>query len=178
MSGKEAEGRRVLLGLASRALIPLRVKEVAMLNLAQLSLRGADLKQALAYFEGIQRPKSRAPALVGSALVHALMGKYGAAERRLRDLTNLPGARYYQEQVDEVRLLIRLRRDGEEEAFELGERLSSPANGDLFRGLMLVVVLRLQRDLHVLDWAEDDLTERLKASGMLDIIPELKELPE
>ena len=177
-SGESGPGQALLRSLASKRLAPVSVKEGASLNLANLALRLGDLSAALSYFERVRRPSRRAPALIGSALAHALLAKYGGAERRLRDITQLPRARDYQHQVDEVRLLIMLRRDGELAAFEFGERLSGGSSGDVFRGLMMVVIQRLEKDLQLWDWSDDGLADRLHASGLVDVIPELRELPE
>ena len=176
--GKVSDGGALLRTLAVRALAPVSVKESAALNLAHLALRTGQLSVALTYFEQVRRPSRRAPALVGSALANTLLGRYGAAERRLRDITKLPRARDYLPQVDEVRLLVALRRDGPLAAFEFGKRLGSPANGDLFRALMMVAIQRLERDFELLDWADDGLADRLHDSGLVDVIPELRELPE
>lgn len=174
---ENVRGRRILEGLGTGVLVPARLKSIARLNVAQLALRGGELQQALALFQGVRGPKSRAAALVGSALTQALLGRYGAAEVSLRGLARLSGARDYQSQIDEIRLLVALRRDGEEAAFELGQRISSPNDGDVFRALMVVIISRLERNVQLLEWGEDGLVERLFLAGMPDIITELNELP-
>jgi hypothetical protein len=170
-------GRAILERLGTGLLVPMRIKAIARLNVAQLALRGGELQQALALFQGVRRSKSRCAALIGSALAQALLGRHGAAEVSIREISRLAGSRDYTNQIDEIRLLIALRRDGDEAAFKLGQRLSSPTNGDVFRGLMGVAIARLERDVELYEWAEDGLLERLALAGMLDIIPELRELP-
>jgi hypothetical protein len=174
---ENVRGRGILEGLGTGVLVPARLKSIARLNVAQLALRGGELQQALALFQGVRRPKSRAVALVGSALTQTLLGRYGAAEVTLRELSRLPGARELQSQIDEIRLLVALRRDGEVKAFELGQRLSSPNNGDVFEALLVVIVSRLERNVPVMDWGQEEVFARLSLAGMPEIIAELQELP-
>lgn len=112
-------------------------------------------------------------AQTGVALIRVLRGDFAGAERAVGAASG--AGRGVQSELQGVRLLLVLRRDGAPAAVELAERLHSDASGSLFLGVFAAAC----RATHQVDRSRDLLgrgvAEALAASGLDRVIPEVGE---
>lgn len=131
--GETERARRALEGL-ERGLLPTRpVREMARLNLGLLAIHSGDLDDGAVWF---QRAGGSAHAATGLALIRAVQGVFPEAEALIGVATRAKDARHAQAEIDGVRLLLVLRRDGAAEARRVGERLNGPGAGAFFHAVL------------------------------------------
>ncbi|MBT3221588.1 MAG: hypothetical protein HN348_21110 [Proteobacteria bacterium] len=152
-------------------------RTAAWMNLGVLSVQRGDLPSALYWYELIDSGEAtRAFATVGRALVKVLQDEFDEGERLLLEAMTGSASRVIQTQADEVRLLLVLRRDGAEEARQLGERLLGPGAGSLFLGVLAAARARsgdMPGARSLLDSGAED---SLRATGLGKVVPEIREL--
>jgi tetratricopeptide (TPR) repeat protein len=156
--------------LASRA-----SRAGASLNLALLALHRGDVDDAERWYVAAGAGAGAPWAATGLALCAVLRGRYDDAEQHLADAIARGRDRGVLREVDGVRALMVLRRDGAEAAAELGDRLISPEAGLLLRGVVAAARRRLGdsegADVALGGLGRDDLV----ASGLAVAVPEIAE---
>jgi Flp pilus assembly protein TadD len=174
VTGDRVRAERVWGRLARAWWVTRSGRDQAALNLGLLSLQGGDLDQAEHWYRLPRSPRAGAFAAAGLALVLVLRGRLEEAEALL--VRASAGGRATQSEVDGVRLLLVLRRDGPGEARALGERLFGPDAGLLFLGV-LATARRGDGDPAGAAqlWAVG-LGEALARSPLTGVVPELTEL--
>jgi hypothetical protein len=173
-SGQSTAAVRRLGGLWGGWWATRAARDVASLNLGLLAVRDHDLDGAVRWYERVPGRSAAFPhAAVGLAFVRVAMNQLPQAEELLH-LALSRGGRVIHDEVDEVRLLLVMRRDGASAARELGERILGPSSGAMFRGLLAVARRRdgdpgAASELH--DASVDDMAERMRG-----IVPELADV--
>jgi len=131
--GEPERARRALEGL-ERGLLPTRpVREMARLNLGLIAIHAGDLDSAAIWF---QRAGSSAHAATGLALVRAVQGAFHESEALIGVAGRAKDWRHAHAEIEGVRLLLVLRRDGASEARLAGERQIGPDAGSLFQAVL------------------------------------------
>ena len=150
----------------------------AQLNLGLLALRDGDLEMAARWYELPARShkgKVGAFACSGLALVRTLQGRWSEAEAFLHK-AQTRGRGALQPEVDGVRLLMVLRRDGAIEAREMGERLLALNSGSVFCAALAISREQTGHPDEARDLLEGGIGAGLRASGIVALMPELEEL--
>ena len=111
-------------------------RSIATLNLGYVELEAGQLDKALVCFESVRHERVEAQARVGQALCLVKKGLWERAEAALQAAYLPTGGRPKQHELDGVRLLLLLHRDGSEVAREVGEPLLTGQVGELFRGVL------------------------------------------
>ena len=152
-------------------------RTASWMNLGVLSVQRGDLPSALYWYERIDSGETTtAFATVGRALVKVLQNEFEEGEQLLLQAMTGTASRIVQTQADEVRLLLVLRRDGAEEARQLGERLLGPGAGSLFLGVLAAARARGGDTLGARTLLDGGAEESLRATGLSKVVPELHEL--
>jgi len=169
-----ARARRLWDRLARAWWAPRSGRDQAALNLGLLSLQDGDLEQAARWYRVPHHPRASAFAAAGLALVLVLQGRFEEAEPLL--VSASAGGRATQAEVDGVRLLLVLRRDGPAEARSLGERLVGPDAGLLFLGVLATARRQAGDSAGVALLWDAGLGDALARSPLTTVVPELSEL--
>lgn len=111
-------------------------------------------------------------AQTGTALVRVLKGDYANAEVAMAAASS--ATRAVQGEVDGVRLLLTLRREGWPGAVELGERLRSDASGSLFLGVLAAAYRDAGRMDDAADVLSAEVEQAIASSGLDHAISELR----
>jgi ATP/maltotriose-dependent transcriptional regulator MalT len=152
------------------------VRSMAALNLGFIALTQQRLDDAAHWYNRANRGRDRALACTGLALVRALQGDSDEAERQLTRAGKSGEGRHAQAEIDGVRLLVALRRDGAEEAARLGDRLRNPNSGGLFLGLLACAHARQGNEASAKEVLEEHAAREMIDSVFGDVVPELREL--
>lgn len=136
--GRDDDARERLERIHASVWTPRSGRAQAALNLGLLCLQAGELDDAARWYARPRRGRARAFAQTGLALVHALQGQLDASEEALAQAMATGAGRAIQGEVDAVRLLVVLRREGPAAARPLGEQLVGPGAGALFLGLLAV----------------------------------------
>jgi hypothetical protein len=155
---------------------PRAVREMAALNLGLIALLSGELDTAAACYERGGARRGKALAATGLALVLALRGDTSTADDLLRRAASGTEARSAQAEIDGVRLLVALRRDGAGEAAALAERLWTPGAGSLFLALRAAARWQSGDREGARTLASDPAVQDALASGFVEVIDELRML--
>jgi hypothetical protein len=170
--GDAAMAREALSDLAAALWCPPTPRAQAHLFLAVLDLRDGDVNAARTRYERADRGRVRPSARLGRALVAVVDGRYDEAAGWLVDAQS--GGRSLQREIDGVRLLLVLRRDGPAAARDFGRRLLGPDSGPLFRGALAVALQQVGEAEAAFDLADDALRRSLVEAGLGVALPELQ----
>ncbi len=175
--GEIGSARTQLQTLHQSAWASKAVKDMSALNLGLLALWEGRLEEAASWYERAGALRGQALAASGLALIQVLQDKVDIGEQTLRRAIEVADGMSAQSEIDGVRLLIVLRREGAQEAAFLGERLWSPGGaGGLFLGL-LASARGTAGDLNGMhDLLADPLVQDAIHSGLGDVVPELRAL--
>lgn len=143
----------------------------AHLNLGLAELLNRDLDAAEHHYAQVHNGRAASFAQTGTALVRTLRGDYTRAEQAIAAAST--GTRSAQGEVDGVRLLLVLRRDGPAHAVVLGERLLSPQSGSLFLGTLAAAYRQVGRDADSQKVLDDGVASAIVASGLDYAVEEL-----
>ncbi|MFT6142295.1 MAG: hypothetical protein ACJATT_000395 [Myxococcota bacterium] len=173
----QASGNREQARLAWRTLVknPLCTKPgrvQAHLNLGLAELINGELADAEHHYAQVSHGHAAPFAQTGTALVRVLKGDYAGAETAIAAASS--ATRAVQGEVDGVRLLLTLRRDGPDAAIELGFRLRNEASGSLFLGVLAAAYRTRERHEDAADVLTAEVEQALVASGLDHVISELK----
>lgn len=135
-AGRVGEAKRRLMQIEAAVWWTRSVRSMAALNLGLMSVSAGDFEEAGQWYARAAEGKARALAWTGLSLVRALQLRFGEAEDLLHRASATGEGRHAQAEIDGVRLLIVLRRDGAEDARQLGERIWGTAPGGLFLALL------------------------------------------
>ena len=108
----------------------------ARLNLGFFALQRGALDEAASWYLLATTGASAGFSASGLALIRVLQGKFAEAESCLASAAGSRAGKALQGEIDGVRLLLILRKDGPEAARELGDRLTGPGMGSLFLGIL------------------------------------------
>lgn len=153
-----------------------RGRTLARLNLGMLALTSGDLERAARFYTQVTDPVAVPMAHAGMALVRTLQDRLDDAEQLVLEALNGPGSEGVQGQLDAVRLLLTLRKEGSASARSLGETLHTLEAGELFRGLFALSLLREGAVDTARTIADDHLLVALEESGWRQVVPEIAEL--
>ncbi len=174
-SGDVDAARRAFLAVADGWWITATARAMAQLNLGLLALQDGDLVMAERWYRLPAKGKTGAFAASGLALVHVLNGRYELAQDTLHKATSLGGASL-QVEVDGVRLLLVLEREGPEAAYELGERLLAPNSGGLFCAALAVARHQTGRREEARELVDAGVGDAILASGIDRWVPGFHEV--
>ncbi len=146
----------------------------AHLNLGLAELINGQLATAEHHYSRVSHGHAAPFAQTGTALVRVLKGDYAGAEAAIGAASS--ATRAVQGEVDGVRLLLTLRRDGHDAAIELAERLRSPASGSLFLGVLAASYRAASRAEDAADVLTAEVEQAVASSGLDHVISELKTL--
>ncbi|MCO4746483.1 MAG: hypothetical protein KC912_16920 [Proteobacteria bacterium] len=169
--GERAEAE--LTTLATAWWSPKSVRGQASLNLGLLALRNGDFDRAAQWYAMVQSGRAAGFAATGLALVFVGLERFEEAEGALRDAATSAAGRHVQGELDGVRLLLVLRRDGSADALDLAGRLHPPAPGALYTGALAAALMAAGREVEAMAMMEDGGTDALQASGLGHLLPEL-----
>lgn len=144
----------------------------AALNLGLLALRRGELERAGQWYAMVQSGRAVGFASTGLALVYVASERFDEAEGALREAAVSAAGRHVQGELDGVRLLLVLRRDGAEDALELGGRLAPASPGALFVGALAVAHLDLGQHDEAMTLLDTG-AEAIRGSGLAYLLPEL-----
>lgn len=174
--GDEKTGRARLEGINGAFWSPRGVREMAALNLGLMALGDGELDEASAWYENAGALRGRALAATGLALVRTLQERYDEADSLLATAGTYAEGRSAQVEIDGVRLLLTLRREGATEARAYGERLLTAGAGGLFMAV-LAAARRQAGDAHgAAALLGDPSVDDTLRSSIGHVIPELREL--
>lgn len=131
--GETDRARRRLVALESGLLATRSVREVARLNLGILAIQAHETDEAAAWF---QRAGSSAHAATGLALVRAVQGRFDEAEALINVANRADDNHHALAEIDGVKLLVVLRRDGAAAARRVGEARLHAHVGALFQAVL------------------------------------------
>jgi hypothetical protein len=175
--GREGEGLQRLKTVEKAWWTTQGARNAAQHTLGILSLQTGDLEGAAGWFSRVGRGRLvGAFATVGLALVRVLQDRLADAEGELLALREGGSAHRVQSQVDEVRLLLVLRREGAPAARELGERLLGPQAGHLFLGVLAAARSKGGDPDGARELLDGPLPETLRADPVARQVVELREL--
>jgi hypothetical protein len=173
--GNREKARKAWKSLVKNPLCTRPGRVQAHLNLGLAELINGDLATAEHHYAQVSRGHAAPFAQTGTALVRVLKADYSGAEAAIGAASS--ATRAVQGEVDGVRLLLTLRRDGTASAIELGERLRNPASGSLFLGVLAAAYRAASRAQDADDVLTDEVEQAVVSSGLDHVIPELKTLP-
>lgn len=174
--GDRGRARTAWLSLTRHVLCTRPGRIQAHINLGLSSVVNGDLDAATHHYSQVIRGQAAPFAQTGLALVRTLKGDYSEAEAALSAASS--ATRAVQGEVDGVRLLLVLRRDGPAAAVRLGESIRSPASGSLFLGILATAyrgVGRVEESEAI--WS-DGVEDSVRSSGLDRTIRELCRDPE
>jgi len=175
--GRHDEARARFLAIAGRPWVGESRRSLARLNLGLLALIDGDLQDAMRWYDQVRHPRITPFAPSGTALPAVLAGDYAKAEDRLgRAMTG--ATRAVQGEVDGVRALLVLERDGPAEALDLCERISGGPVGALFLGVMAAAKAGVGDRAGAEAILTPDVRASLLASGIGQRVPALAALLE
>lgn len=151
-------------------------RRVARLNLGLLYLREGRLDDAARYYQRAGAGAGNAWASTGLALVRAIQGRFAEVEALLQAASAAPDGKAAQTEIDGVRLLLVLRRDGPSEARELGQRLVGHTSGGLFLSVLAAAREACGDAAGARELTDEPTVAGFLASGLGDVIPELQAL--
>lgn len=140
-AGEVSRARELLTQVAASGLTPRHTRELAHLTLGGLALRSHDLVAAERALVRPVRGVVATHAAVSLALVYALQERYEQAEAQLRRARAGRGARGVQAELDGVRALLVMRREGVDATLALAEPLAHDGAGALLLGVLAVARL-------------------------------------
>lgn len=175
-AGRVLESQQRMLWIEAAPWWTANVRSMAALNLGYIALTQSRLDDAAHWYGRANRGKDRALACTGLALVRALQDDPDEAERQLTRAGKSGEGRHAQAEIDGVRLLVALRRDGAEEAARLGDRLRNPNSGGLFLGLLACAHARHGNEAAAKEVLEEHAAREMIDSAFGDVVPELREL--
>jgi hypothetical protein len=175
-SGDTLRARARLLALERAFWVPATSQIMAALNLGFLSFADGDLEEAARWYERAGRGRLNPYAATGLALVRTLQARWPEAEELLNSAGVGSAGRLAQAEIDGVRLLLALRREGPQEARELGERLNGPGAGGLFLAVLAACRRKTGDESGALVLLGDPTVEDTLQSGLGEWVAELKEL--
>ena len=175
-SGRMADAQSRLLAIEAAPWWTRNVRAMAALNLGFLALIQGRLDDAGTWYARANLGRERALARTGLALVRALQDKHVEAEEHLTAAGRTGEGRHAQAEIDGVRLLVVLRRDGPHEARRLGDRLMNPASGGLFLAILASARNRSGDVGGAREMLDEPGAREMVDSGFGDLIPELTEL--
>lgn len=175
-SGRIADAQNRLLAIEAAPWWTRNVRAMAALNLGFLALIQGRLDDAGTWYARANLGKERALARTGLALVRALQDKYAEADEHLTQAGRTGEGRHAQAEIDGVRLLVALRREGPHEARRLGDRLMNPASGGLFLAVLASARSRAGDPAGAREILDEPGAREMVDSGFGDLIPELTAL--
>ncbi|MCB9674260.1 MAG: hypothetical protein H6737_04035 [Alphaproteobacteria bacterium] len=177
-TGDTARARELLQRLEVGWMSTRAGRTTARLNLGMLALSEGDLDGAARYYETIASEPGRSFARAGLALVRVLQDRLEEAEAAVLDAMGAEQAHGVQGQIDTVRLLLVLRKDGDQAARAMGEQLLTMEAGELFRGVLALLRRRAGDAAGAGELADAHTLQALEESGWAGVIPEISELLE
>jgi hypothetical protein len=153
-----------------------RGRTLARLNLGMLALTAGDLDRAKRFYGLVAEPVARPMADTGLALIGVLEDRYDDAERLVHEALVGPGVDLVQGQLDAVRLLLTLRKDGAAAARSLGEQLDHDGAGELFQGIFAWSLLQTGAVADARARMDVRLRSTLEESGWRTVVPEVADL--
>lgn len=175
-SGQPEEARKRLEAIDRAIWAPEPVRRMAAVNLGLLSLSEGDLDDAAEWYLHAGAGRSRALASTGLALVRVLQDRLEEAEQLLAGAAVGAEGRSAQAELDGVRLLLTLRRDGPDEARKFGERIAGPGAGGLFLAVLAAARWKAGDRTGAQALMRDHAVDDTLQSGFGQVIPELQEL--
>lgn len=171
--GEPERARRALEGL-ERGLLPTRpVREMARLNLGLISIHAGDLDDAAIWF---QRAGGSAHAATGLALVRAVQGSFHEAEALIGVAMRAKDTQHAHAEIEGVRLLLVLRRDGSSEARKAGERQLGPDAGSLFQAVLAAARMGEGDESGADELLANESVQATISAGVGVVVPELQAL--
>jgi tetratricopeptide (TPR) repeat protein len=175
-NGQTKDARRRLESLDAALWPPESVRSMAAFNLGLLCLQEGRLDEAGAWYERAGADRGRGLPAAGLALVRALDDRYHEAEQLLGRASATAEGRTALGEMDAVRMIVALRRDGTKDATTLGERLSGPGAGTLFLALWAYARWKEGDEAGARDVLADPAVDEMFHSKLGQSIPELQEL--
>jgi tetratricopeptide (TPR) repeat protein len=169
----EQRAEAELTTLAAAWWSPKNARAQAALNLGLLALRRREFDRAARWYAMVQSGRAAGFAATGLALVYVGLERFEEAEGALREAATSAAGRHIQGELDGVRLLLVLRRDGHVDALELAGRLAPPAPGALYTGALAAALVSAGRDDEAMTLMEDGGAAALETSGLAHLLPEL-----
>jgi hypothetical protein len=152
------------------------VRAMAHLNLGLEALRSGRLDEAATWYRRAGAGSGRALASTGLAFVRVLESQWEFAESLLSDASASAEGRTARVEIDGVRLLLVLRRDGPSEACLLGDRLLGPGADSLFLAVLAAARMRAGDEVGAQDLIAEPLVVAILAGGFGQVVPELRGL--
>lgn len=151
-------------------------RDVATLNLGFLALRQRQLDKAEALFRRAAQRRVRGHALTALALVLVARSALHDADVTLREAMKSRRGRVAQAEIDGVRMVLLLRREGAAAVVELGQRLRTPEAGALFLGTLAVAYDQVGRASDAEEVLAGGVLEALASRGLDALLPELSSM--
>ena len=143
----------------------------AHINLGLAAVVDGDLDAAQHHYSQVIQGQAAAFAQTGLALVRTLKGDYSEAESALSAASG--ASRAVQSEVDGVRALLVLRRDGPAAAVRLAESIQSPTSGSMLLGVLATAYAQVGRQQESDALWDDGVHAAVVASGLDRTIVEL-----